>query len=87
MRAQSMEFCELNVEFGYAYDSAAVVDGRQRAAGARRSDPRVRAVDPPGLAAPHAWIDDQEEAARPIKDLVRPGRFLLIAGEDGADVV
>ena len=32
---------------------------------------------------PHAWIDDEEGNRRPIKDLVAPGRFLLIAGEDG----
>ena len=29
------------------------------------------------------WIDDEDGARRPIKDLVRPGRFLLIAGEEG----
>jgi hypothetical protein len=31
---------------------------------------------------PHAWIDD-EDGRRPVKDLVAPGRFLLIAGEAG----
>lgn len=30
---------------------------------------------------PHAWLDD----GVPIMDLVRPGRFLLIAGEQGHD--
>ncbi len=83
MRASSMEFCELNVEFGYAYDSAAVLpDG---------SDPMpnpddVRIYRPstrPGSPLPHAWIDDEAGARRPIKDLVAPGRFLLIAGEEG----
>jgi 2,4-dichlorophenol 6-monooxygenase len=29
------------------------------------------------------WIDDEDGGRRPIKDLVRPGRFLLIAGEEG----
>src|SRR5690242_10916335 len=31
----------------------------------------------------HAWIDDEDGGRRPVKDLVAPGRFLLIAGEDG----
>ena len=28
-------------------------------------------------------IDDEDGHRRPVKDLVAPGRFLLIAGEDG----
>jgi 2,4-dichlorophenol 6-monooxygenase len=32
---------------------------------------------------PHAWIDDEDGHRRPVKDLVAPGQFLLIAGEDG----
>jgi len=36
----------------------------------------------PGAPLPHAWIDD-EDGRRPVEDLVAPGRFLLIAGEDG----
>jgi 2,4-dichlorophenol 6-monooxygenase len=38
----------------------------------------------PGAPLPHAWIDDEDGRRRPVKDLVAPGRFLLIAGEDGA---
>ena len=51
MRAQSMEFSELNVEYGYSYQSAAVVpDGS--AAPAPVDDIRVyRAVHPPGFPA------------------------------------
>ncbi len=37
----------------------------------------------PGSPLPHAWIDDEDGRRRPVKDLVAPGRFLLIAGEDG----
>ena len=37
----------------------------------------------PGAPLPHAWIDDEDGRRRPVKDLVAPGRFLLIAGEDG----
>ena len=37
----------------------------------------------PGAPLPHAWVDDEDGNRRPVKDLVAPGRFLLIAGEDG----
>ena len=83
MRAQSMEFNELNVEYGYCYQSAAVVpDGSAAPAtidGIRVYQPSTR----PGAPLPHAWIDDEDGNRRPVKDLVAPGRFLLIAGEDG----
>ena len=83
MRAQSMEFNELNVEYGYAYDSAAIVpDGT--AAAVPVDD--IRVYEPttrPGAPLPHAWIEDEDGNRLAIKDLVRPGRFLLIAGEDG----
>jgi 2,4-dichlorophenol 6-monooxygenase len=78
-----MEFNELNVEFGFRYESAAVVpDG----APPPESVDEIRVYEPstrPGSPLPHAWIDDEEGNRRPIKDLVAPGRFLLIAGEDG----
>jgi 2,4-dichlorophenol 6-monooxygenase len=83
MRAQSMEFSELNVEFGYRYQSAAVVpDGGT--APAPVDDIRVyQPSTRPGSPLPHAWIDDEDGGRRPVKDLVATGRFLLIAGEDG----
>jgi 2,4-dichlorophenol 6-monooxygenase len=85
MRMQSMEFNELNVEFGYAYESAAVVpDG----SAPPESIDDIRLYQPstrPGAPLPHAWIDDEDGQRRPIKDLVAPGRFLLIAGEDGTE--
>jgi hypothetical protein len=34
----------------------------------------------------HAWLDDEDGRRRPVKDVVAPGRFLLIAS-DGAIVV
>ena len=83
MRMQSMEFGELNVEYGYSYDSAAVVpDGIPPSApidDVRVYQPSTR----PGNPLPHAWIKDEDGHGRPIKDLIKPGRFLLIAGEDG----
>jgi 2,4-dichlorophenol 6-monooxygenase len=83
IRRLTMESNELNVEYGYRYDSAAIVaDGSPEP---RPIDP-VRIYEPgtrPGSPLPHAWIDDEDGVRRPLKDLVRPGRFLLIAGEDG----
>lgn len=83
VRAQSQEFSEHNVEYGYAYESAAVVpDGTPPAESA--DDMRVHTPSTrPGSPLPHAWVDDEDGNRRPIKDLVAPGRFLLIAGEDG----
>jgi 2,4-dichlorophenol 6-monooxygenase len=83
IRAQSMEFSELNVEYGYAYASAAVVpDGSP--APEPVDDIRIYAPSTrPGAPLPHAWIDDEDGNRYAIKDLVAPGRFLLIAGEDG----
>jgi 2,4-dichlorophenol 6-monooxygenase len=78
-----MEFCEHNVELGYCYASEAVVAD----AGPAPSSPDpIRIHEPstrPGSPLPHAWIEDEDGNRRPIKDLVRTGRFLLIAGEDG----
>jgi hypothetical protein len=42
---------------------------------------RPRPAGPAPL--PHAWIDDEDGRRRPVKDLLVPGRFLLIAGEHG----
>ncbi len=83
MRAQSMEFNELNLELGYTYQSAAVVPDGTPAA---EHIDDIRVYQPstrPGSPLPHAWIEDDQGHRRPLKDLVRPGRFLLIAGEDG----
>ena len=84
IRCQSMEFGEHNVEYGYTYQSAAIVpDGTPP----RANPDDVRIYKPstrPGSPLPHAWIDDEDGRRQPIKDLVCPGRFLLIACEEGA---
>lgn len=87
VRAQSQEFDEHNVEYGYAYESAAVVpDGSPEPE--NPDDMRIYLPSTrPGSPLPHAWIDDEEGSRRPIKDLLQPGRFLLIAGEDGQEWV
>jgi 2,4-dichlorophenol 6-monooxygenase len=83
MRLQSMEFTELNVELGYTYESPAIVpDGTP----APTPVDEIRVYEPstrPGAPLPHAWVDDEDGRRRPLKDLVEPGRFLLIAGEEG----
>jgi 2,4-dichlorophenol 6-monooxygenase len=85
IRRISMEANELNVEYGYRYRSAAIVpDGSPEP----RAIDEVRLYEPstyPGSPLPHAWIDDDAGNRRPLKDLVVPGRFLLIAGEDGQE--
>lgn len=81
--AQSMEFNELGVEFGYTYDSAAVVPDGTPAP--ENPDP-VRVYQPaarPGHPLPHAWLEDLDGRRVALAHLVRPGRLLLIAGEDG----
>ncbi len=85
IRAQSMEFCEHNVEIGHRYSSAAVVDDGSPVPVS--PDP-IRIHTPstrPGSPLPHAWIEDEEGTRRAIRDLVPPGRFLVIAGEEGED--
>ena len=85
IRLVSTEANELNVECGYRYASAAVVpDGSpepQPIDDIRLYEPSTR----PGSPLPHAWIDDESGNRRALKDLVGPGRFLLIAGEEGQD--
>ncbi|HUA11057.1 MAG TPA: FAD-dependent monooxygenase [Solirubrobacteraceae bacterium] len=83
MRAASMEFGELNIEYGYAYESSALVPD-----GSPAPEPleAVRVYEPstrPGAPLPHAWLDTGDGERIAIKDLVRPGRLLLIAGEEG----
>lgn len=81
--SQSMEFREHAVEFGYAYDSRAVVpDGTPPPAlpdDVRMYVPGTR----PGAPLPHVELEDPDGERLPLMQLVRPGELLLIAGEDG----
>ena len=83
LAGQSMEFRKLNVEYGYTYDSAAVVpDGTPPEA----VPDQVRTYRPstrPGSPLPHAWLDGPDGSRLSTLDLVRPGRFLVVAGEEG----
>lgn len=80
--SQTIEFRHHNVEFGYTYDSTAVVaDG---SAPYVPLDP-VRLYEPstkPGHPLPHAFVEREGERV-PLGTLVHGGHFVLIAGEDG----
>lgn len=81
---QSMEFREHAIEYGYRYESSAVVDD-----GSPSPDPidDIRVHVPgtrPGAPLPHAVIEDADGSRCSTLDLVAPGRFVLIAGEEGA---
>jgi 2,4-dichlorophenol 6-monooxygenase len=80
---QSMEFREHAVEFGYEYASGAVVSDGTPAP--EPLDP-IRVYVPgtrPGAPLPHAELEDPDGRRLPVMQLVKPGRFLLIAGEEG----
>ncbi len=80
---QSQEFNEHNVEYGYRYDSSAVVsDGSKPPA----TVDEVRVYEPstfPGAPVPHAFLTGQDGTVIALLDLIEPGNFLLIASETG----
>jgi 2,4-dichlorophenol 6-monooxygenase len=82
MIAQSMEFREQDVEYGYIHHSAAVVhDGT---AGELPENFRIFTPSTkPGHPLPHAWLERPDQTRLSTLDLVPPGGFLLLAGEDG----
>jgi 2,4-dichlorophenol 6-monooxygenase len=81
---QSMEFREHAVEYGYTYDSAAVVPDGTKAAPSADDVHLYAPSTRPGAPLPHAPIEDADGARCSTLDLVGPGSFLLIAGEEGA---
>jgi 2,4-dichlorophenol 6-monooxygenase len=80
--SQTMEFRHHNVEFGYVYDSHAIVrDGTP----ARVPLDKVRIYEPstkPGHPLPHAWIEKGGDRIA-LNTLVHGGKLVLIAGENG----
>ncbi len=77
-----MEFRHHNVEFGYTYASAAIVND-----GTPSPVPldKVRIYEPstrPGHPLPHAWVE-REGVRIALNTLVHGGKFVLLAGEDG----
>lgn len=82
MAAQSQEFHEHDVEYGYRYRSTAVVDDGSP----EPPEHDFRLFVPstaPGCPLPHAWVEDDDLTRRSTLDLVAVDRFVLIAGEKG----
>jgi len=82
MVAQSQEFHEHDVEYGYTHRSAAVIDDGSPEPPERDFRlffPSTR----PGCPLPHAWLEDDDFVRRSTLDLVAVDRFVLIAGERG----
>ena len=82
MAAQSQEFREHDVEYGYQHVSSAVIDDGSPAKEMdefRIHTPSTR----PGSPLPHAWIEDWQMNRMSTLDLVPVDGFLLIAGEQG----
>lgn len=81
---QQMEFYEQNVEYGYKYDSTAIVpDGTPAPVlidDVHVYEPSTR----PGSVLPHAWLQRLGKRVA-LADLAGHGNFLLIAGEEGED--
>ena len=80
----SIEFRQHGVDFGYCYQSGAIVEDGSPAP--RRID-AVRIYEPstrPGSPLPHAWVERAGERIA-LGSLVHDGHFVLIAGEDGGD--
>lgn len=79
----SMEFQEQNVEYGYTYASSAIVgDGTEPLPNPDKVRLYIMETRP-GHPLPHAWVEQQEGQRVSTINLLRPDRFLLIAGEDG----
>ncbi|MEZ0075378.1 FAD-dependent monooxygenase [Planotetraspora sp. GP83] len=78
----TLEYHQHNVDFGYTYDSAAVVgDGSP----APVSPDETRLYQPstrPGHPLPHAWVERSGQRL-PLRSLIHDGHFALIAGENG----
>lgn len=83
LAASTLEYHQHNVDFGYTYDSTAVVgDGSP----APVSPDEIRLYQPstrPGHPLPHAWVERSNERLA-LRSLVHDGHFALIAGENGA---
>lgn len=82
LASQSMEFKELNVEYGFRAGSAAIVpDGTPEPANV--DDVRIYEPDTrPGSPLPHAWLErDGKRVA--LRRVAPPSAFTLIAGEEG----
>jgi 2,4-dichlorophenol 6-monooxygenase len=78
-----MEFREHCVEYGQTYESRGII-GDDTQASASPEDVRLYVPSTrPGSPLPHAELEDLDGRRLPLMNLVRPGEFLLVAGENG----
>lgn len=82
MASQSQEFREHDVEYGYFHQSSAVIPDGPRPGSPERFRVHVPSTTP-GSPMPHAWVEDWWGNRCSTLELVVPGRFLLLAGEEG----
>ena len=75
---------DLNVDLGYRYRSAGVIEEQDGEDGPVHEDPR-ESRGRPGTRAPHIWLERGGERLSTL-DLFGAG-FVLLAGPDGADWV
>jgi 2,4-dichlorophenol 6-monooxygenase len=79
---QTIEYRQHNIDYGYTYESAAIVDDGSPAAipidAVRLYTPSTR----PGHPLPHAWVERSGERLA-LRSLVHGGHFVILAGEDG----
>jgi len=78
------EFRLHNVEFGYRYESAAVVDDGAPIPELLDDQRLYQPSTTPGAPLPHAWVERAGERIA-LRTLAHRGHFVLIAGEDGHD--
>lgn len=86
MFERSHEYRALNVEFGYAYASTAVIPDEDLYPAPVVVDP-IRVYRPhaaPGHPLPHAWLEDADGNEIPISRILRAGRFTLIVDDRAA---
>lgn len=81
--SQTMEFRHHNVEFGYTYESTAIVTDGSPAPAALDETRLYVPSTRPGHPLPHAFVEREGDRV-PLGSLVA-GEFLVIAGEDGHD--
>ena len=82
LAAQSREFHHHGLEFGFTYDSAAVVDDGTPAVEPIDAVRLYESSTKPGHPLPHAFVTRRGETF-PLQNLTHRGKFVLIAGEDG----
>ena len=82
MAAQSQEFHEHDVEYGYHHRSAAVIDDGSPEPPERDFRMFVPSTRP-GCPLPHAWLEDDDFRRQSSLDLVSVDRFTVLAGERG----